>query len=565
MPGLVKLLSSWAAMLCLLGFLWFTLINQVHLDWALNPQYSYGLVVPFLCLGLFMRRIGNGGTEGLQTTNCEQRTTDNGPAVNSQWSMVLLIALIAFLYLPTRLVQEANPEWRMVSWVLAIEVVGLTMLVVRLMLGSAWARRVAFPICFFLVAVPWPTIVEAPLIQLLTRVCASISVEVVGCLGIPAVQHGNLLEVATGTVGVDEACSGIRSFQSSLMISLFLGEFYGLALWRRIVLVPAGFLLALVFNVCRISFLTCAAARQGVPAIAKYHDDAGLTIVIACTGVLWLLSLLLRGVSPGQQRPTDSPSRRLLPPVPALKGLAFGLLLWLVTVEAGVELWYRAHEWRLPPSTSWGVEWPRGNPTFAETPISDKATWLLRYDRGVSASWREADATEWHMTLLEWLPGRVAIHLATAHTPDICFPAAGHTVETFPGVTYVPVGTLSLPFREYIVNEGGGPVYVFYCLWEDRAKTEFFDHDVLTYGTRLSRALSGQRNCGERSLEILVRGIADIKDARAALQHQLEKLINVKKSTEKSFAFSGQPIQATTTQKAGRELSENGPRTLPVP
>jgi exosortase len=552
-------------MLCLLGFLWLSLINQLRLDWSLNPQYSYGLLVPFLCLGLLMRRISNGGTKGLQTTNREQGTTDNGPAVNSHWSMVLLIALIAFLYLPTRLVQEANPEWRMVSWALAIEVVGLTMLAVRLMLGSAWARRVAFPICFFLVAVPWPTIVEGPLIQLLTRVCASISVEVVGCLGIPSIQHGNLIEVAAGTVGIDEACSGIRSFQSSLMISLFLGEFYRLAPWRRMVLVPAGFLLALVFNVCRISFLTCVAARQGVPAIAKYHDDAGLTIAIVCTGVLWLFSLLLRGASRGRQCPTASPSRRLGPPVPALKGLAFGLLLWLVTVEAGVELWYRAHEWRLPPSTSWGVDWPRDNPTFAEKPISQKATWLLRYDRGVSASWRETDATEWHMTLLEWFPGRVAIHLATVHTPDICLPAAGYTVQTLPGVTYVRVGPLSLPFREYIVNEGGGPVYVFYCLWEDRAKTEFFDVDVLTCGIRLSRALSGQRNCGERSLEVAVRGIANLKDAQAALQRQLEKLIKVKKSTEKGFAFNGQPIQATTAQKAGRELSQNGPRTLVVP
>jgi exosortase len=524
-PGLLKRLRPWAAILCTLGFLWFTLINQLRLDWSLNPQYSYGWVVPVLCLGLLIRRISNGGTEELQSTNYEKQTT--------RWPAVLLLGLIAFLYLPTRLVQEANPEWRMVSWALAIEVVGLTMLTVRLMLGRSWARGVAFPICFFLVAVPWPTIIEAPLIQLLTRVCASISLEVVGCLGIPAMQHGNLLEVATGTVGVDEACSGIRSFQSSLMISLFLGEFYGLALSRRLLLLPAGFLVALVFNVCRISFLTTVAARQGVASVAKYHDDAGLTIVIACTGALWLVSWLLRGGSAGRQRSTQRPSRLLGPRVPVLRGVAFGLLLWLVTVEAGVGLWYKAHESRLPPSTSWIVDWPRGNPTFAEKPLSEKAAWLLRYDRGVSAFWRDADATEWYMTYLEWFPGRVAIHLATAHTPDICFPAAGHKVETLPGITYVPVGALNLPFREYIIsNEDARPVYAFYCLWEDRAETEFFDLDVLTYGTRLSRALSGQRNCGERSLEIVVRGIANLKDAQAALQSQLEKLIKVKKSTD---------------------------------
>src|SRR5678809_1107729 len=82
MLGLLKLLRPWAAMLCTLGFLWFTLINQLRLDWSLNPQYSYGWVVPFLCLGLLMRRITNGGTEGLQTTNCEKQTADNGSTVS---------------------------------------------------------------------------------------------------------------------------------------------------------------------------------------------------------------------------------------------------------------------------------------------------------------------------------------------------------------------------------------------------------------------------------------------------------------------------------------------------
>jgi hypothetical protein len=64
-------------------------------------------------------------------------------------------------------------------------------------------------------------------------------VEVLGWLGIPAMAHGNVIEVATGMVGIDEACSGIRSFQSSLMISLFFGEFYALSRGPAWLLVPA--------------------------------------------------------------------------------------------------------------------------------------------------------------------------------------------------------------------------------------------------------------------------------------------------------------------------------------
>jgi hypothetical protein len=55
-----------------------------------------------------------------------------------------------------------------------------------------------------------------------------------GWLGVAALQHGNVIEVATGNVGIDKACSGIRSFQATLMISLFLGKLYRLNMTRRL-------------------------------------------------------------------------------------------------------------------------------------------------------------------------------------------------------------------------------------------------------------------------------------------------------------------------------------------
>jgi hypothetical protein len=57
---------------------------------------------------------------------------------------------------------------------------------------------------------------------------------------ISAVQHGNVIEVKTGLLGIDEACSGIRSLQATLMVSLFLGELYRAATLRRVVLIVCG-------------------------------------------------------------------------------------------------------------------------------------------------------------------------------------------------------------------------------------------------------------------------------------------------------------------------------------
>src|SRR5690349_21242213 len=47
----------WSLGPLLLAFLWFVLINHLRVEWAVNPQYSYGWAVPFLCLYLAWRTL----------------------------------------------------------------------------------------------------------------------------------------------------------------------------------------------------------------------------------------------------------------------------------------------------------------------------------------------------------------------------------------------------------------------------------------------------------------------------------------------------------------------------
>jgi len=195
-------------------------------------------------------------------------------------------------------VQAANPEWSLVSWGLALVVIGLTLWFLHFQ--PAWlprgltARDPVFPIGFFLVAVPWPTVLEDPLIQALTRADAWATVELVGWLGIPALPHGNVIEVATGEVGISDACSGIRSFQATLMISLFLGELYRLSGVRRAVLCLGGFAMSFLFNLVRMSLLVWVVASRGIAAIANWHDPAGVTILAACFCGLWAFAMWMK-------------------------------------------------------------------------------------------------------------------------------------------------------------------------------------------------------------------------------------------------------------------------------
>ena len=85
-------------------------------------------------------------------------------------------------------------------------------------------RHFAFPVCFILVAVPWLTPIEAPLVQWLMRIVAAVATETLTLFGIPAQLEGSLLRVNNGLRGVNESCTRVRSPQTSPLTVPLLGE-----------------------------------------------------------------------------------------------------------------------------------------------------------------------------------------------------------------------------------------------------------------------------------------------------------------------------------------------------
>src|SRR5277367_1638301 len=96
-PASVKkcLLLKWGLLILPLGYLWFHLLDNLRLEWTTDPQYSYGLVVPLLVVGLLLRR-----WQHIAGRQCSSMAGNPHLAI-------LLCGLLAFLYLPTRLVEEA--------------------------------------------------------------------------------------------------------------------------------------------------------------------------------------------------------------------------------------------------------------------------------------------------------------------------------------------------------------------------------------------------------------------------------------------------------------------------
>lgn len=505
------------------AWLWFRLIDNLRLQWTTDPQYSYGLVVPLLAAGLLLRRWQRFSGNAIPTREIK----------NSVWLVTLVVFLIV-LYLPARLLEEAVPEWRPIGWVLAFQTIILTLYGIFLLKGCAGVARYAFPICFFLTAVPWPTLFEQPIIQHLSRINAAMVVNVLSAIGVPAIQHGNVIEVKTGMVGINDACSGIRSLQSSLMISLFLGEFYFLKWPRRIFLILAGFAVAMFFNLCRTSILTYVAAKKGIDAVAQYHDETGVTILLACTATLWgvsYLATIFPKSSPASNIASDNPPRQNSAgqSFRATRILAMSLIVWLVLVEAGVQLWYSLRESKIDPGPAWSLVLPEDNPTFKPLPDTVEEHTLLRFDNGRQGQWQEPDGTFWQAYYFDWSPGRVAGYLAKRHTPDICLPAAGLTMSAGPTLTVLDINNVKLPFRSYVFTGQGETLQVFQCHWEPGIDNETYANESSRFN--LIRGIwAGRGNKGQKVIEIVITGYKDSDAAREALVRALQKMVKVEKS-----------------------------------
>ena len=502
-----RLTDGQALILLALGACWLLFFNDLRDEWQVNPQYSYGYLVPLLGIGLLWRRWPD------RPVACPKRT----PALFG------VVAGLLLLQLPLNVFLEANPEWRLLYWINGFQVVALTGCFLYRWGGVSWIRHFGPALGFMLIAVPWPMEWEQGIIQGLMRFVAGLTVEVAGLLSIPAIQHGNLIEVGAGTVGIDEACSGVRSLQSALMLSLFLGEMHRFLWLRRAVLVGASLVFVLLANLTRTSFLVWAAANRGLHQMEAWHDAAGNVIMFIVLPSLMVLAYLMKPkTSAALAPPASQPG--LFPQTSRWIGLS--MMGWLLAVLVATEGWYRYHEKDLIPNLEWSVAWPVDNPQFTKTVVPVNSLAILRCSDSQAAAWEDENDNHWSAFLLRWNPGKNSEQLAKGHRPDICFSAAGaRLVDDFGRQTLAANG-IPMTFRHQSFATGAKLIHVFYCLWSDRISSHgepLVENG--SYASRLQAVMAGKRNLGQKVLEIVVQGPDSSGDAVAVLKQQLPKLI----------------------------------------
>src|SRR5580692_6240005 len=119
---------------------------------------------------------------------------------------------------------------------------------------------------------------------------------VVGTLhaaGIAAYRDGNVIELARTSVGVSEACSGVRSLVSCAVAGLFLSAVLVRRPLHRAVVIVLSPVIALAMNFLRSLLLTLL-ANGGVAIEGRWHDLTGSSIIVGTTLLVAALGFGLR-------------------------------------------------------------------------------------------------------------------------------------------------------------------------------------------------------------------------------------------------------------------------------
>jgi exosortase len=486
---------------------WWLSIRMLLNDWEIDSQYSYGFLVPILCMALF-----------------QMRWKDRpAPVPQEAKGAIALLAGFGLGLALLTLFFEANPEWRVLGVLGAFCAIGFTLTLLRWIGGPAWVRHFLFPVVFFLIAVPWPRNAENAIMGWLMQKNTIAVLEVLHWWGVDAIRQGNLITLRTGTIGVEEACSGIRSLQSGIMAAFFLGEVFRFGFFSRGVLVVAAFSLALLGNFLRASGLSIVASAQGLEAIEKWHDLAGYLILALTLGGLWTIALSYqrkRTARQGQSVEAVAPRLIVLPPLVQRFGL-FWLVFGIISL-VGTEAWYRLHEVRAGDLVSWSVA--SGTHGAKEQPISDRTRRMLFFPEGFSESFTDANQHVWQFFYFRWPAGRSAIQAVSIHDPQTCLSSIGMVLVRQLESRVIEVAGIPIPFRLFLFRDRKRYVLVFHAIiadgesaTDDRSRSFSY-----TLPGRLRAVQEGIRNRGQRLIEAAAWDVTDADQATESLRRFLQ-------------------------------------------
>ncbi len=494
------------------GCLWLPLLWRLQEAWEADPELMHGIAVPFMALYLGWQRWRTGGAELAGGSRSRVSLAVYGLGLLGVWGLMP--------------VMEINALWPRAQWITASFAVVGSWGLLHWAWGTRGVKHFVFPVLFLLTALSWPSALRSGIVNTLAQAHAEWAAELVSLLGYPAVVRGNVIEVSSGLIGVEEACAGLRSLQAVWMFALFFGELHLLGWAARMRIIGVALGAALVGNVGRTLFLTWRIGVEGSAANEIWHDEAGLAVLIGTLVVVlgyaqWEAGRAARQAAPesGEQSEQSWTWPRIWAPV------LIALALESALVEVVVQHWY-ARGQDVVVTKRWALRERPGE--WTSVPVSTTTQDILLC---TSAEQRQAEAstgTQALAAIFRWENDqKAASSLTNSHDPSVCMPAIGGRLLEPPGEVTLALGSRELVFDIYRFETQGRIQTVFNAVW-DAMHGESMPRAIrgaTTADERMTRVWTGQRYADRDRVVLVLEGDYSVSAAIAWLEREAPRLL----------------------------------------
>lgn len=250
-------------------------------------------------------------------------------------------------------------------------------------------------------------------------------------LGIAASRQGNIIELATTSVGVEEACSGVRSLISCVFAGVVFSAMLVKRPWARVFLIALAVPLALGMNFLRSLALTLL-AHKGVDISGAWHDLTGFAVLGVTAAMLGALALLFDS---DHQRPVSASGDAPTSPAGGFR-LNRILLGGLSTVTVLATFFYfatRSNPTSTPAPDLWQML-PENPPGWQVSTSTDlyEFSGILKTNTLAERTYRRREPgrnVQLTVYLAYWQAGQSSVSQVAMHTPDACWPGAGWVAQ----------------------------------------------------------------------------------------------------------------------------------------
>jgi len=162
--------------------------------------------------------------------------------------------------------------------------------------GRALVRELAFPLLLLPFMIPIPAVIYNQITFPLQLFASRVAEVLLGWDNIPVLREGNVLVLASQTLSVAEACSGIRSLLSLSFLALVYAYFFDGKVWMRYALFLGVLPIAIIANAGRVTITGILSEHDTELARGVFHEMEGFVIFAIAFAMIFVLHLLINWI-----------------------------------------------------------------------------------------------------------------------------------------------------------------------------------------------------------------------------------------------------------------------------